>query len=192
MRLDRRSIIGAVLAVVAAVGVFVLTRPPAQVPVLVAAGDLPAGIPLNDLPVATRDVPSSRGLVEASDDVTGLVLSSPLAEGEPLLHSLLRFPERIPLPDAMALTLDAGHASQGGLLAGDLVDLYVTWPAAPNEGPITELLASAVLVIDAVTDDRGFGPGGEVRLLLAVDTDLAPEIVHAARVGEVDLVRVGR
>lgn len=190
IRLDRRSAVGAALAVLAAAGVFALTRPPDEVPILIAASDLPAGVALDQLPLSTRRVTSSEGLVEASTDLTGLALSAPLTAGEPLLHSLLRPGHGTPLPDAMALTLDVGHAAQGALVAGDHVDIYVTRSA--DGSATTEVVASDVRIIDALAADEGFGAGGEVRLLLAVDDELASAMVSAGRSGEIDVVRVGR
>ena len=45
-RFDRRTAIGLACALAAGILVFALTRPEATVPVLVAEGPLPAGVPL--------------------------------------------------------------------------------------------------------------------------------------------------
>jgi Flp pilus assembly protein CpaB len=194
MTLDRRTIAGALLAVVAAAGTFALTQPPQRTTVLVAGTDLPSGVPLSRLPVETRDVDVSDGLVPADHDLDGLVLSAPLRAGEPVLASLLEPTARLSAPDALAITLDVGHAAQGLLMPGDLVDVYATFAVADPgaERHVTEQVAAGVVVIDVAADDDGFGAGGEARILLAVDDDLAATLVFAMRTGEIDLVRVDR
>lgn len=194
LTLDRRTLAGVVLAVAAAGGTFALTQPPERTPVLVAGTDLPAGVPLSRLPVETREVDVGNGLVAADHDLGGLVLSAPIRAGEPVLASLLEPEARLAAPDALALTIDSGHAAQGALMPGDLVDVYATFAVIDSgaERHVTERVAAGVLVIDADADDDGFGAGGEARILLAVDDELAEILVFALRTGEIDLVRVDR
>ena len=194
LSLDRRTLAGVVLAVIAAAGTFALTQPPPRTPVLVAGADLPSGTPLSRLPVETREVAVSDGLIPAGSDLDGMVLSTPIRHGEPLLASLLEPRARLAAPDALAVTLDTGHAAQGLLLPGDLVDVYATLAISEPgaERHVTQLVAADVLVIDADSGDDGFGAGGEVRILLAVDDELAAALVLALRSGEIDLIRVDR
>jgi Flp pilus assembly protein CpaB len=194
LTLDRRTLIGIALAVIAAAGVFLLTQPPERSPILVAGADLPSGVPLPGLPLEIREVDVGDGLVSADHDISDLVLASPIRAGEPLLASLLEPTARMESPDAIAVTLDTGHAAQGDLMPGDLVDVYATFSdMEPGTARyVTERIADDVLVIAATADEDGFGAGGEARILLAVDDDLATALVFAIRAGEVDLVRVDR
>ncbi|MGH8934905.1 MAG: SAF domain-containing protein [Acidimicrobiia bacterium] len=193
VRLDRRTLVGLTAAASAALLVLLLTRPGPAVPILVAADDIPAGVPLGETGVETRLVPSAEGLVagDALGDLSDWTLAVPLRAGEPLLPSLLRPPERQAAPDVMALALEESHAAFGRVDSGDLVDLYVTWPPAADQPSRTELLAAAVYVVEA--QPGGSGPGGrpELALLVAVDDTLAGQLASALRGGEIDLVRVG-
>ena len=193
LRFDRRTAVGLAMALAAGIMVFALTRPPATVPVLVAEGPLPAGIPLEGLPVGVRRVPDAAGLVAGTDvaALDGWTLITPLASGEPLVPSLLRAPERRSHPDVLALSLDRDRAVLGDLQAGDHIDVWVT--TADEEGPPeARLVATAVYVVSAGPGPAGMGGSDRVDLLLAVDDSLAAALVSARQEGDLDLVRVAR
>ncbi len=189
--LDRRMILGVVLAAVAAGLVFVLTQPAATTPILVAAADLPAGTPLGDLDLEVRSVASSEGLVvgDSVGDLADWVLRVPVSAGEPLVPSLLLPPQVLDAPAAFALTLDRSHAVQGRIMVGDHVDVLVTTSGSLDTAPITVTVASAVYVLDVELGDDGFD-ADSVAVLLAVDTDLATSLANAREAGTIDLVRV--
>ena len=190
---DRRTLAGIAMAAVAALLVLVLTRPAPTVPVLVAGADLPAGTALETLDVTVRQVENGTGLVLGDDlgELAGWTLAIPVAAGEPLVPSALRPPAMTTRPDLLALSLDADRAVLGRLAPGDLVDVYVTWPPAEfGAPPTTELLASAVAIVEVQTDPAGFGTA-QVDLLVAVDDDLAASLTAARRGGDIDLVRIG-
>lgn len=186
LQVDLRLVFAGVLALAAGLGVHALTRPAPTVEAVVAAGPLPPGVPIADLPVATRSLPPDDGLLTRDDlaVMAGHSLATALDAGDPILRSLLVTPSGAGF-DVMALTLDPAHAVQGALAPGDLVDIYATG----IEGTIR--LATEVLVLDAVLGAGGLG-GSDVSLLVAVDDDLAHTLVAAARAGELDLVRRGR
>jgi hypothetical protein len=193
VRFDRRTAVGLALALVAGILVFALTRPGDTVAVLVAEGPLPAGVPLETLPVGVRRVPDATGLVAGVNAaaVAGWTLSAPLATGEPLLPSLLRRPERLPRPDVLALSLERDRAVLGDLQAGDRIDVYVT--VTNGEGPVSaRLVAAAVYLVAAGPAPSGLGGEDRVDLLLAVDDALAAALVAARNEGDLDLVRVSR
>lgn len=186
-----RTMVGVGLAAVAALLVLVVTRPPATVPILVAGENLPAGTPLSELQVDARQVASAEGFV-AGDEIGELgdwVLAAPIAMGEPLIPSLLRPSAALSAPDVMAIQLDAGHAVFGQLTGGDRVDVYATM-SAPGEPAATQLIASALYILDAHTAESNAGPD-RIELLLAVDRNTARALTNAMHAGEVDLVRVG-
>jgi Flp pilus assembly protein CpaB len=192
--IDRRTILGAVLAVVAGVAVVAATRPPATSPVLVAATDLSAGVPLGEQQVEIRRMVTAEGLVVADDpdEFSTWAPAAPLAAGEPIPASLLQPAIRRAHPDALALALDAEHAALGALQQGDLVDVYATGPAPDDEAAITTLVASEVFVADVASAPERLGSEPTTLLLLAVDRPLAETLVHAIRTADIDLVRVGR
>lgn len=187
---DRRMIIGAVLAAIAALGVLQLTQPPERIPILVAGSELVAGRPLAELDVEVRYVESAVGLVmgDTLGDLGAWSLRVPLQEGEPLVASLLRPPELVASPNVIALSLDGAHAVLGRLTAGDRVDVYVTHDTFDSE-PTTRLLAASVYVVDATVSESNVNRG-RVNILLAVDGSLAAQIVSGSRTGAIDLVRL--
>lgn len=188
---DRRTIIGGILAAIAALGVLQLTQPPDRSPILVAGSDLVAGRPLGDLDIAIRYVESTSGLVagDSVGDLSDWSLRVPLEEGEPLVASLIQPPELVASPNVIALSLRAENAVLGRLVAGDHVDMYITLGGGFDEEPSTTLLASRVYVVEAVTTDASINRG-RVNILLAVDDGLAGLIAAASHNGDIDLVRV--
>jgi Flp pilus assembly protein CpaB len=189
--LDRRMVIGALLAAVAALGVLMLTRPPERVAVLVAGSDLIAGRPLGEMDIEVRYVESSTGLVagDAVGDLEDWSLRVPLAEGEPLIGSLMQPPELVAMPNVIALSLASENAVLGRLVAGDKVDVYLTNTGGFDAEPSTELLATKVYVVEALTSESSMDRG-RVNVLLAVDDSLAGQLASASHTGEIDLVRV--
>jgi Flp pilus assembly protein CpaB len=189
--IDRRMIIGGILAAIAAVGVLQLTKPPERIPILVAGADLAAGQPLSELDISVRYVASSTGLVEGDSvgDLGEWALSSPLESGEPLIASLLQPPELVSTPNVIALSLASENAVLGRLTAGDKVDVYVTSASAFDADAITVLLASDVYVVEAMTSEATVDRG-RVSILLAVGDDLAAQLASASHTGDIDLVRV--
>ncbi|MDP8958961.1 MAG: RcpC/CpaB family pilus assembly protein [Actinomycetota bacterium] len=194
MRLDRRTAMGLAAAALAAFLVLVLTRPTPMVPVLVAGADLPTGVPLGEMAIEVRRLPSAEGLVEGASvgELADWTLVTPLAAGEPLVPSLLRPPARGAAPDLMSIAVEESHAALGEVGAGDRVDVWVTWPAGAQDRARTELLAEGVNVVEARQAGAGLGGGAQVEILLAVDDRLAGRLAAALRGGELDLVKVGR
>jgi hypothetical protein len=190
-RIDRRMVIGAVLAAVAALGVLVLTKPADRVPVLVAGTDLVAGRPLADMDINIRYVESSAGLVvgDTVGDLEEWSLRVPLAEGEPLIGSLLQPPELLASPNVIALSLAAENAVLGRLVAGDMVDVYMTDTSGIDSVATTALIASDVYVVETVMPESSIDRG-RVNVLLAVDDLLAAQLASASHSGDIDLVRV--
>lgn len=190
-RLDRRTVLGVLLAAAAAIMVLTLTRPTATMPVLVAGADLPAGTPLGQLDVAVRRVSSADGMVmgDSVGDLSDWVLRMPVAEGEPLVPSMLLPPQVLEAPAAFALTLDRAHAVQGAIAPGDLVDIVVTLPGSRDSGPVTDVVARSLYVLDVELGDEGFD-ADRVGVLLAVDGDTAMQLANAREAGTIDLVRV--
>lgn len=193
LHFDKRILLGLLLAVAAGALVLVITRPIPTVAILVAEGPLPAGVALEGLPVGVRRVPTAAGLVagETPADLAGWTLAVPLAEGEPLLPSLLRPPERRARPDVLALSLERDRAVLGELQAGDLVDLYVATDGIDGP-PVSRLVASGLYVITAGPAPGGIAGSERIDLLVAVDDALAATLVSARHEGEIDLVRVSR
>ena len=189
---DRRRLLGALLAVIAGAMVLILTRPAPSVPVVVAERTVPAGAALGELQLGTVRLPDSTGLLGPSDLETKAdwTLTTPIAAGEPIPASLAEPPGTAAPPDVLALVLEDGEAALGDLVPGDAVDIYVTRPTP--EGALTEQVATSVRIVATDTDRDGLGSSDRIGLLLAVDDPLATLLVAAHRAGDLDLVRVGR
>ncbi len=189
--LDRRTIVGVLLAALAAAIVLVVSQPAVLAPVLVAGSDLPAGAPLSELDLDVRRVSSAVGLVEGDTvgDLAEWTLLVPLAAGEPLVPSLLVPPEVQASPDAFVLSLDRAHAVAGRLARGDFVDVLVTIAGNLDVTPITKTVASSVYVLEVELGESGFD-ANRVDVLLAVSSDLAASLANARETGTIDLVRV--
>jgi pilus assembly protein CpaB len=189
--IDRKRVVGLALAAIAAMLVLLLTRPPDRIPILVASADIAPGQALTASDVSVRYVESPDGLVEGSSigDLESWSLRAPIAEGEPLVPSLLQPPQILETPNVIALSLDESHAVLGRLVPGDRVDVYVTVGSGFDSQPATELVATNVYVVESRPGSDGID-SGEVHLLLAVDEELARTIASAGRSGAVDLVRV--
>ena len=185
LRFDLRLAVAAGLALVAGLGVLVLTRPADRVAVLMAAEPLPAGVPLADAPLREVRAEPLDGLLllEEADSIRDWTLAVSVPSGTPLTHAMLAPPGNA-VPDLIGLTLDRANAVQGRLTPGDLVDIYIT----DDDG--TRLLARSVQVVSAEVGTGGLS-GTDVALLLAVeDRSLVPDLVEAVHAAAVDLVLV--
>ena len=193
-RVERRTLVAVGLAALAAFIVLTLTRPDNSVGVLVAASDLPVGVALDADLVTVRQVADADGLVAgtAVGELEGWTLAAAIRRGEPLLPSLLVDPHAVPRPSSLSIAIPETHAALGSVAAGDIVDIYVTWPAVPGEPRTTELLAPGVEVLQARPAADAIGGVRTIELLFAVDTELAPLIAGGHRVGDLDLVRVSK
>lgn len=190
-RPDTRTLLGIGLAALSVLLVLWITRPVPTVPVLVAGSDLPAGTPLSELDLTVRNTADADGLVVGDEpgELSDWVLVAPIAEGEPILPSLLRAPEVQAAPNLLALELDRAHAVLGRIDPGDRVDIYAS-TSRPGEPAETRLIASSVFVVDAAISDSTMS-GDQIELLLAVDDSLAASLTAAMNGSDLDLVRVG-
>ncbi len=172
-RIDRRpglpggrALVGALLVVVAAVGVFVAYTDATGDPstsYVVAATDLRVGdaIAAEDLELTSIDLPASvsaRAFVSA-DELTGRVVVAPVAAGEVLQASAIT--DQVP-PEAgteVAITLPRENVATGRLEVGDRVDVFQTTEER------TSTVVRGVQVIDLTVDNSDdLGTGGEVEV----------------------------
>lgn len=185
--IDLRLALAAALALVAGLATAALTAPPETTDIVVADGALPPGVALGSLP--TRVVPTvDPGPVLLAADLEGaadLVLTAPLADGDPILQSLLVDPPSARL-DTIGLTLRSERAVHGDLVAGDRVAVY-----ALGDDTAPRRLAPSVLVLDADQGAGGFGTS-DVAVLLAVSDRQARDLIRGVDEGSLYLVKVTR
>jgi hypothetical protein len=198
-RIDRRpglpggrAVVGALLMVVAAVGVFLAYTDATGDPstsFVVAATDLRPGdrIASQDLELTPIDLPASvsgRAFV-SPEDLAGRIVLAPVAEGEVLQASAVTDQPAAEAGTEVAITLPRENVATGRLEVGDRVDVFQTTEAG------TSTVARGVQVIDlTVSDSDDLGAEGDVEVVVTIpaDDDVG-ELVHALRVADITIVR---
>jgi Flp pilus assembly protein CpaB len=161
----------------------------AGTPVVVAAGDLPAGAVLTDTDLGTADWPPDVVPTGAAVDpgaLTGRVLASPLRRGEPVTDARLVGPglwSQVPAGEVATPVRLADLAVAALLRPGDRVDVLAT-----VEGAGTEVVADDALVLAVPgpgEESGGFAvpAGGAGLLVLAVPADVAAGLATATTSG---------
>ncbi len=181
----RRLLAAALTAVAVAAGLHaVAAPPPARVPVLVAARDLPAGAVLgaDDLTPA-RFAPDTVPAGLATTAV-GRILAAPLRRGEPVTDVRLVGPglaEGYPGLTALPVRLpDAGMVDL--LRVGDLIDLLATDPQGSG-AEVVAVGARVITVPGPAAGERGtpVGPGLSGRIVvLGVADDEVTRVTDAS------------
>lgn len=185
-----RAVVGGLLVALAGVGTFVSWQQASGPPdrsYAVAARTLRPGDPVTADAVRFEpiDLPGSvaSAAFQAPADLEGRVLVAPVAEGELLQRGVVSDQGDATAAAEVSLTLVRERAVDGRLQAGDTVDVYAT------HGDGTSLVAEAVRVV-AVSEAGGSFGGREVTVTLALtDQSGRVPVIHAARAGEVTLVR---
>ena len=148
--------------------------------------DLAAQAPIAPDAFTRRPVTDPTGLVVAGADLDGSVLRSPIAQGEPLIPSLL-VDAADPRPFvALGLELPTASGVLGRLVAGDRVDVFLT--DAEEE---THVVARDVRILE-IADTEQLSGDRSVRVLIGTDRATAARIAGASHRGAVDLIRVNR
>lgn len=157
-----------------------------------AARDLPTGTvvgPDDLVPAEARLDASTGGIyLDGGTTVVGSVVTRPLSRGELIPASSLA-PEGV---DGRVITVPVApeHAVGGELAPGDRVDIIATFQADGRRAR-SLVVARAVEITSTVT--MGGLVGGEGDLLgvtVLVDPADAPRLAFAARVAEIDVVKI--
>jgi hypothetical protein len=186
-----RAVVGGLLVAVAAVGAFVLATPAdgpsAEYVIAAHALDPGARIEADDLTVAAVDLPPDLATLAFTDAsaLIGAVSLGPVAAGQLVQEGDVG---RAPLsPFEVSLALEGDRALDGRLVPGELVAVLATYGSGADAETLT--VASTALV-ERVSKPTGLavGTADVVTLGLPVESD-AQAVVHAARAGELTLVR---
>jgi Flp pilus assembly protein CpaB len=166
--------------------------PAAETRVLVAARSLPAGTGLTAGDVRGAGISAGGALlatlVPARQEqlVLGSRLDAPLAQGEPLLRSLVGPGD----PAAFTLTVGAEHALGGALRPGDRVSVLASFQAA--NGVVSAHVLARGLVVLAVGVPPSLGDPSQATIPVTValpDPALATRLALANTAGHIDLLR---
>ncbi len=186
-----RALVGGLLVALAAVGAFVLATPGrgAVTEYVVAAHAIEPGarIEAGDLALAPIDLPPELAGLAFTDasTLTGAISLGPMAAGQLVQTGGVA---AAPLsPFEVSLALEGDRALDGRLTAGEHVAVLATYGSGPEAETLT--VASSALV-ERISQPTGLsvGTADVVTLGLPGETD-AQAVVHAARAGELTLVR---
>jgi len=190
-RLPARAIVGGLLVAVAGVGAFVLAAPSdhSRAEYVVASRAIDPGerIEASDLTVAAIELPpelATHAFTDASA-LVGTVVLGPMTPGELIQAGAIANAALSPFE--VAVSLDGDRALDGRLTPGEHVAVLATYGSGPDAETLT--VASSAL-IERVSKPTGLAVGTAdiVTLGLPAEAD-AQAVVHAARAGELTLVR---
>lgn len=161
--------------------------------VVVAAADLPRGAVLTEPNLAIRQVPAAYappGAFRSIDQAIGRVLSSDLAEGEPLSQTRVGSeggPVASLVPSGLRAFVVPAGLPAGVVRPGDRVDVLATF-GGPH--PYTETVGVGLEVLSVIDEAAGtFEAGGSAgsSLVLLVSPDTAERLAHAAAFAQVSV-----
>lgn len=182
----RRLLAAGLAAIAVAAGIHAVAPPePVTEPVLVAARDLVAGVPLTAADIEARAMPAALaplGVLRPGDDPVGRLLTGPVRAGELLTDVRLLGPSLVAGlgSDLVASPVRVADAGAAGLVRpGDRVDVLATPATLESAGAATRVVASHAVVV-AVPQASAPGNFGEGALLvLATSTQTALELAEA-------------
>ena len=186
-----RAALGGLLVAVAAVGAFVLATPASgpSVEYVVAAHAIEPGarIDADDLTLTAVDLPADLAPLAFTDasTLTGTVALGPMDEGQLVQAGDIGAASLSPFE--VSLALEGDRVLDGRLAPGERVAVLATYGSGPDAETLT--VASSALV-ERISKPTGLavGTADVVTLGLSFEGD-AQAVVHAARAGELTLVR---
>ena len=186
-----RAVVGGLLVAIAAVGAFVVAtpQPHAAIRYVVAAHSVEPGTRLTtaDLTTVPVDLPAEQAALAFTEPSTlvGATSLGPLASGQLVQAPALA---RAPLsPFEVSLSIDADRALDGRLVSGEHVAVLATYGSGPDA--VTLTVASTALV-ERLSRPTGLAVGTKDVVTLGLEAEADVDaVVHAARAGELTLVR---
>jgi len=182
-----RRVAAAALVVLAAVATFRSDPNGDHTDAVVAARDLPPGIPLtaDDVRVEKRSTTTlPDGARSGADDVVGATLAGPARRGEVLTDVRLLGPRLATSaagPNARIVPL---HLADSALLemlrAGDVVDVLAAGPPNSSAEPSPHVVATDAVVVLVSPKPAQRGPGNERVVLVALPAATAHNVAGVA------------
>jgi len=193
-----RAVAGGFLIALAALGAFVAARGTGGGPThhyVVAAHDLVAGTRLaaDDVRTATVDLPDGLAGRAFADPgvVVGAVLTASLAEGE-LVQASNVVPGDTATPTyQLSIPVERARAVDGSLVAGEHVDVLVTYATGSDAATLVVARGADVLRVDQGQHGSLTGSGDLVVLLSVTSRADLLAVTHASQAGKVTIVRAG-
>lgn len=186
--------VGGLLVAVAAVGTFAAYGDATSAPsttYAVAAADLPVGHVLTAADVELRgmELPSvvaARAFTSAAP-LVGAVTLAPLADGELVQAGALLPGTGGPPAHEVSFAVPADRAVNGTLRGGERIDVLATYGTGGAAHTIVVVRGALLVANDAGED--ALGASSQVLTLALDDPDDVLRVAHAARAGEVTVVR---
>jgi pilus assembly protein CpaB len=156
--------------------------PAPTVPLVVAAGDLPAGTVLAEADLAVARLPPDvrpEGAAAQSDPLLGRVLAAPVRAGEPLTDVRLVGTGVTALlpPGQVAAPVRLADLAVAALVrSGDRIDVLATTDGSPT----ADVVAEGALVLAAGSGTATTDDGSAGLLLVAVPPEVAAQLAAAA------------
>jgi hypothetical protein len=186
-----RAVVGGLLVAIAALGAFVLAtpKPRAAVEYVVATHAVEPGTQLRaaDLTTVAIDLPPGQAAIAFTQPsaLVGATSLGPLADGQLVQGPAVAWHPLSPFE--VSLSVDSDRALDGRLLAGEHVAVLVTYGSGPDSMTLT--VASTALV-ERLSKPTGLAVGTKDVVTLGLEAEADVDaVVHAARAGELTLVR---
>jgi Flp pilus assembly protein CpaB len=197
-----RALVGGLLVIVAAVGVFAAYQGAGSVPAtsyVVAEATLAPGTRLTArvLSTAAIDLPDTQAdrAYTSIEQLEGAVTLAPLEPGDLIMGSAVLDASRATGDQAaheFSFSVDRDHAMNGGLVVGDRVDVLATYGAGEASYTIVAARDATVLAVD---DGSSGGIGSPGTIVVSVALTSASEVLrvaHAAETSALTIVRATR
>jgi Flp pilus assembly protein CpaB len=192
-----RAVVGGFLVAIAALGTFSAYRGAssgASHRYVVAAHDIAAGttVQASDLVTTTVDLPD--GLAQRAFSqpaaVAGHIALFAVAKDELVQASALADASKAAHRYELSLPIERTRALGGTLVAGELVDVLVTYGSGSDAATLVVARRASVVHIDDAKRSSSVGSTGDLSLELALTTpDEVLAVTHASQAGNVTIVR---
>lgn len=189
-----RAVVGGLLVTASAVGLFAAYGASQERPVdgyVVMADDVAVGHVFgpDDFEVVPIDLPGAQRAVSFTDPtlLVGNVAMARLRAGQLVQSGDVADRASRRGEAQISVPVEAAHAMNGQGLAGELVDVIVTY--TQGGAPVTRTVASGVEVVDVLGSDRDLGSAGQLTVVLSVEPGDLEAIAGAAAAGTISLAR---
>ena len=189
-----RAVVGGLLVTASAVGLFAAYGASQEQPAehyVVMADEVPVGhiFTSADFEVVAIDLPGAQRAVSFTDQdmLVGNIAMARLREGQLVQSGDVADRTSSRGEAQISVPVEPAHAMNGQDLAGELVDVIVTYTQGGT--PVTRTVASGVMVVQVLGGDRDLGGSGQLTVVLNVDPDHLESIAGAATAGKITLAR---
>ena len=192
--LNRRTVLGIILVTLSTGGGYALLEDADRTtPFWVAARDLASGSVITADSLRVEHVRLSPRLgaeyVTSADELEGMVVTRPLAEGELVPNGWLA-DRAASAGRSITVPIDPEHAVGGRLGPGDRVDIFATFDAGDVRARTVSLVRDVEVIDLIAAGGLVMGDRSVVGVTISVTPDEAQRVAFASRTAELDVVRI--